>query len=76
MKTEQITTKESVYLIYAYVSIASFVLMTVSKITENLEKALHFNPVVSIIIVLNMVIFIALYYYKKKHNQQVKQKNF
>ena len=65
MKTEQITTKESFYLIYAYVSIASFVLMAVSKITENLEKALYFNPVVSIVIVLNMVAFISLYYYKK-----------
>lgn len=76
MKTEQISTKESLYLIYAYVSIASFVLMTVSKITENLEKALYFNPIVSIIIVLNMIAFISLYYYKKKHNQQVKQNNF
>ncbi|WP_268848360.1 hypothetical protein [Flavobacterium aestivum] len=70
MKTEQITTKESVYLIYAYVSIASFVLMVVSKITENLGKALDFNPIVSIIIVLNMVAFISLYYYKKKHNHK------
>lgn len=65
MKTEQITTKESFYLIYAYVSIASFVLMAVSKITENFEKALYFNPVVSIVIVLNMVAFISLYCYKK-----------
>lgn len=68
MKTDQITTKESVYLIYAYVSISTFVLLAISKITENLGKALDFSPIVSLVIVFNMAAFISLYYYKKKHN--------
>ncbi|WP_281227343.1 hypothetical protein [Flavobacterium aquiphilum] len=67
MKTDQMTTKESVYLIYAYVSISSFVLMTISKITDNLEKALNFNPFVSLLIILNMIVFISLFLYKRKH---------
>lgn len=68
MKTDQITTKESLYLVYAYVSISTFVLMAISKITENLEKALNFNPIVSLIIILNMIVFISLLFYKRKHS--------
>jgi len=65
MKTDKLTTKESVYLMYAYVSISTFVLMLISKITGNLERALNFNPIVSLAIVLNMATLISLYYYKK-----------
>jgi len=68
MKNDQITTKESVYLVYAYVSISTFLLFVISTITENLGKALNFNPIVSVLVVLNMGVFISLYYYKKKHN--------
>ncbi|WP_156101351.1 hypothetical protein [Flavobacterium gilvum] len=67
MKNDQITTKESLYLVYAYVSISTFVLMSISKLTENLEKALNFNPIVSLIIILNMIVFIALLFYNRKH---------
>lgn len=67
MKTDQLTTKESLFLLYAYVSISTFVLMAVSKITDNLEKALDFNPIVSLVIVLNMATLISLYYYRKSH---------
>lgn len=76
MKTDQITLKESLYLIYAYVSISTFVLLAISKITENLGKALDFNPIVSMLIVLNMVLFISLYYYKKKHSSHIKHNHF
>lgn len=68
MKTDQISTKESVYLVYAYISISTFVLMSISKITENLEKALYFNPVVSLVIILNMIVFISLFLYKRRHD--------
>jgi len=76
MKTDQITMKESLYLVYAYVSISSFVLFGVSKITENLGKALDFTPIASLLIVLNMGVFISLYYYKKKHRANEKQNHF
>jgi branched-subunit amino acid permease len=68
MKTDQLTTKECVYLIYAYISIATFVLMAISKITDNLGKALYFNPIVTSLIVLNMIVFISSYYYNKRHH--------
>jgi hypothetical protein len=76
MKTEQITIKESLYLIYSYISISAFVLLGISKITENLGKALDFNPIVSLIIVINMAVFISLFYYKKKHNTHINHNNF
>ncbi|PVX45853.1 hypothetical protein C8C85_1660 [Flavobacterium sp. 103] len=76
MKTDQITIKESLYLIYAYVSISTFVLMLISKITDSLEKALDFNPIVSLLIVSNMIVFISLYYYKKRHNSHINHHNF
>jgi fumarate reductase subunit C len=68
MKTKNLTTKVSAYLIYSYVSISAFLLMAVSKITENIEsteKALDFNPILSVVIVLNMVTLASMYYYKK-----------
>ncbi|PJJ10138.1 hypothetical protein CLU83_3530 [Flavobacterium sp. 1] len=68
MKTNQITTKECAYLIYAYVSISTFVLMAISKITDSLEKALNFNSTVSLIIILNMIIFVSSrFLFKKNH---------
>ena len=69
MKTnDQMTVKESLNLIYAYVTISTFVLMMISKITDNLGKALDFSPIVSVLITLNMVAFIAVYLYKKRHS--------
>jgi len=68
MKTKNLSTKESVFLLYAYVSISAFLVMTVSEITkniENVEKTIEFNPFVSLAIVLNMVTFASFYYYKK-----------
>ncbi|WP_264566024.1 hypothetical protein [Flavobacterium sp. N3904] len=76
MKNNPITIKESLYLVYAYVSIFTFVLMGASKITKNLERVLDFNPIVSLIIVLNMVVFISLYYYKKRHDSHINHHNF
>lgn len=68
IKTDQMSAKECAYLIYAYVSISTFVLMAISKVTENLGKALYFSPAVSVLIVINMIVFLSLYYYKKKHD--------
>jgi hypothetical protein len=68
MKTNNLTTKVSAYLIYTYISISAFLLMAVSKITENIdstEKALDFNPILSIVIILNMVTVASFFYYKK-----------
>ena len=68
MKTNNLTTKQSVFLLYAYVSISSFLVMAVSEITKNIknvEKTIEFNPIVSLAIVLNIVTFATLYYYKK-----------
>ena len=48
MENNHITIKESLYLIYSYVSIAAFVLMGISKTTENLGRVLDFNPIVSL----------------------------
>jgi hypothetical protein len=67
MKTSQLTNHESAFLIYAYVSIHTFVLLVVSRMTGTLEKALDFNPIVSLIIILNMATLISLYYYRKSH---------
>ncbi|PZX95326.1 hypothetical protein DOS84_01820 [Flavobacterium aquariorum] len=76
MKNDQMTIKESLHLIYAYVSISAFVLLGISKITTNLGKALDFDPFVSIIIVVNMAVFISLYYYKKKHSTHIHHDHF
>jgi hypothetical protein len=76
MENNQITIKESLYLIYSYVSISAFLLMGISKTTENLRRVLDFNPIVSLVIFLNMGLFISLYYYKKKHNAHEKQNHF
>ena len=68
MKTNNLTTKQSVFLLYAYVSISSFLVMAVSEITKNIknvEKTIEFNPIVSLAIILNIVTFATLYYYKK-----------
>jgi fumarate reductase subunit C len=68
MKTKNLTTKASAYLIYTYVSISAFLVMAVNKITENIdstEKPLDFNPILSVVIVLNMVTLASMYYYKK-----------
>lgn len=68
MKTNQITAKECAYLIYAYVSISTFVLMTISKLTDSLEKALNFNSTVSLIIILNMIVFVSSHFlFKRNH---------
>jgi hypothetical protein len=68
MKTTNLSTKVCAYLIYTYVSIAAFLVMSVSKITANVEsteKTLNFNPILSVVIVLNMVTLASFYYYKK-----------
>lgn len=68
MKTNQISTKESAYLIYAYVSISTFVLLAISKVTDSLEKALDFNSTVSLMIILNMILFVSSQFlFKRKH---------
>jgi hypothetical protein len=51
-------------------------LMGISKTTENLERVLNFNPIVSLLIVLNMGVFVSFYYYKKSHNTHEKQNHF
>jgi hypothetical protein len=76
MKKDQISTKESAYLVYAYISISTFVLMAISNITESLAKALYFNPTVSLIIVLNLIVFISLHFYKKKHISHENQNHY
>lgn len=68
MKNKQITTKESAYLIYGYISVSSFVLMAISKLTENLDKALNFNSTVTLLIILNMIVFLTSHFlFKKNH---------
>lgn len=76
MENNHITIKESLHLIYSYVSIAAFMLLGISKITKNLGRVLDFNPMVSLLIVVNMAIFISLYYYKKKHSAHMNHDNF
>jgi hypothetical protein len=73
MKNNTLTAKESVYLIYSYVSISAFLVMLVSTITknlENVEKTIEFNPIVSLAIVLNMVTLTTLHYYRKNIAQR------
>ena len=68
MKTTKLSTKESVFLLYSYVSISVFLVMTVSEVTkniENVEKTIEFNPFVSLAVLLNMVTFESFYNYKK-----------
>jgi predicted MFS family arabinose efflux permease len=68
MKNKQITIKEYAYLIYAYASISTFVLMTISRLTDTLEKALNLNSTVSLIIILNMIVFISSHFlFKRNH---------
>jgi hypothetical protein len=68
MKTNQISTKECAYLIYAYVSISTFVLLAISKVTDSLEKALDFNSTISLMIILNMILFVSSQFlFKRKH---------
>lgn len=76
MKNNQMTIKESLSLIYAYTSISAFLLLAISKITANLGRALDFDPIVSLLIVINMAVFVSLYYYKKKHSTHMKHNNF
>jgi len=66
MKTEQITFKESVYLIYAYFGISTFIVMAVCTVTENLAKAIYFNSIVSLLILINMIVFISTFILFKK----------
>lgn len=73
MKRTNLTTKESVFLLYAYVSISSFLVMAVSEMTKNIknvEKTIEFNPIVSVIIVLNVITFASLYFYRKNIAQR------
>ncbi|PWA11565.1 hypothetical protein [Flavobacterium laiguense] len=73
MKTNNLSTKVCAYLVYTYVSISAFLVMTVSQITkniENVEKTLDFNPIVSLAITLNMVTFASFYFYKKNIAQR------
>jgi hypothetical protein len=65
MKTDTLTTKECLYLVYTYVSISAFLMMVINKIAGNFEKNLDFNPIVSIAIVLNLVILVSIFFYKK-----------
>jgi fumarate reductase subunit C len=68
MKTNNLTTKESVYLLYTYVSISIFLVMIVSMVTKNIdncEKTIDFHPIVSLVVVLNMVTLATFNYYKK-----------
>jgi hypothetical protein len=68
MKNKQITTKESAYLIYAYISVSSFVLMAISKLTESLDRALNFNSTVTLLIILNMIVFLTSHFlFKRNH---------
>lgn len=73
MKNDNLTTKESVYLLYAYLSIAAFLVMIISEITkniENVEKVFEPNPIVTFVIVLNLLTFLSFYYYRKNIAQR------
>jgi hypothetical protein len=73
MKTNNLTTKESVYLLYTYVSISIFLVLIVSMVTKNIdncEKTIDFHPIVSLIVVLNMVTLATFNYYKKNTIQR------
>jgi fumarate reductase subunit C len=73
MKTNNLTTKESVYLLYTYVSISIFLVLILSMVTKNIdncEKTIDFHPIVSLIVVLNMVTLATFNYYKKNTIQR------
>jgi hypothetical protein len=68
MRNNYLSKKESLSHIYNYVSISAFLVMVVSTVTknmENCEKTIEFHPVVSLIIVLNMITMLSFNYYKK-----------
>ena len=67
MKSNKVSSNEFAYLLYAYVSISTSVLMGISKITDSLGKALNFSSIASLIIILNMIVFILSLFYKRKH---------
>jgi len=67
MKTNQIYSTEYDFIIYGYVSISTFLLMTISKLTDSLEKAMNFNSIATAIIVLNMIVFLSSLYYRRKY---------
>ncbi|MBF4472762.1 MULTISPECIES: hypothetical protein [Flavobacterium] len=67
MKTNQISSRECAFIIYGYVSISTFLLMSISKLTDSLEKAMNFNSFATAIIVLNMIVFLTSLFYKRKH---------
>ena len=73
MKSNNLTSKESLNLIYTYVTMSSFLVMTVSELTKNIknvEKTIEFHPVVSMVITLNMIMMASSYYYKKNRAQR------
>jgi fumarate reductase subunit C len=68
MKSNNLNSKESINLTYTYVSISVFLIMVVSMVTKNLdncEKTIEFHPIVSVIVVLNMITLITLNFLKK-----------
>jgi hypothetical protein len=73
MKTNNLTTKESIYLLYTYVSISLFLVLIVSMVTKNIdncEKIIDFHPIASLVVVLNMVSLITFNYSKKNTIQR------
>jgi hypothetical protein len=71
MKENNLSTKESLNLLYYYVSISAFLVMTVSEATKNIknvEKTIELHPIVSIVILLNIAVLVTLHYYKKINN--------
>jgi hypothetical protein len=74
MENEQVTNKEYLYLIYGYISITTLLLLGISKVTKTLERALDFSSTVSLLILLNIAVFLSSYYYIKTHNKYSKQK--
>jgi len=68
MKSNNLSSRESAKLIYSYISISLFLVMFVSIATKNLEnceKTIEFHPIVSLVIVVNMIAMTTLHYYKK-----------
>jgi hypothetical protein len=73
MKSNNLTSKESLYLTYTYLSISSFLVMTVSELTKNIknvEKTVEFHPVVATVITINMIMLASFYFYKKNSAQR------
>jgi hypothetical protein len=73
MKSNNLSSKESLNLLYTYVSISSFLVMTVSEVTKNLknvEKTIEFHPVVATLITINMILMASIYLYKKNSAQR------